>query len=68
MNIYSTILINISPDSRARRGLLLRRVSITAHRGLPNGMPIRRLFALQASQQGRDDLPNPREVLVQRVW
>jgi hypothetical protein len=70
MNIYSIILINISPDIRARRGMLLRRVSITstAHRGIPNGLPICRLFALQASQQGRDDLPNPREILVQRVW
>ena len=67
MNITSTILINLSSDIRAR---LLLRVSITstAHRGIPNGMPIFRLFALQSSQQGRDDLPNPREILVQRLW
>ena len=48
--------------------MLLCGATSTANRTIPDGMPICRLFALQSTQQCRDDLPNPREILVQRVY
>jgi hypothetical protein len=69
-NITSAILINDVTEHqriRTRDRALLHSVASAAHRGTPNGMPICRLLALQSPQQCCDDLPNTREILVQRV-